>query len=302
MTSDVVPAAEGAVARPRQRGAASARTYSAGLSLLLIAPLLALLGFGFLYPVGRLLAGSVFLPQFSLAQYQKLFSEPLYLLVLWRTVRIAFLVMLGCFVLGYPVAYAMARVKGRWGVIVAACVLIPLWTSVLVRSYAWIVLLQRNGVINRLLLDLGVIGQPLRLIYTEGAVLMAMTHVLLPYMILPIYSTLRTIPRDYSQAARNLGAGGGSVFFRIVLPLSLPGVFAGCLMTFILALGFYVTPALVGGPQTLLMATLIGQQATGLLDWPFAGALSTVLLAATLVLVAVFRRALSFNRGFGDVA
>lgn len=279
----------------------SARSYSPGLSLLLVAPLLLLLGFGFVYPVGRLIWSSILSPEFTLEHYARLLTQPLYLKVLWRTMEISFVVTLAAFILGYPVAYAMARLKGRWALIVAAGVLIPLWTSVLVRSYAWIVLLQRNGIINNALTELGLIEAPLRLIYTEGAVIMAMTHVLLPFMILPIYGALRTIPEELTRAARNLGAGAGGAFIRVTLPLSLPGIFAGALMTFILALGFYVTPALVGGPRTLMMATLIGQQATELLNWPFAGALSAVLLVATLALVFVFRKALSINKGFDGV-
>jgi mannopine transport system permease protein len=180
--------------------------------------------------------------------------------------------------------------------LVAACVLIPLWTSVLVRSYAWIVLLQRTGIVNNTLLSLGLIDQPLRLIYTEGAVIVAMTHVLLPYMILPIFSALRSIPPELDRAARNLGAGPWTSFITVTLPLSLPGVYAGAIMVFILSLGFYVTPALVGGPQNLTIATLIGQQTTDLLNWPFAGALAGLLLAVTLGLVAIFRRVLSFGR------
>ncbi|MER8887748.1 ABC transporter permease [Mesorhizobium sp. M0816] len=279
----------------------SARNYSPLLSLALIAPLMLLLAFSFLYPVGRLLASSLFNPEVGIDRYVRLLSEPLYLRVLWRTFEIGFIVMLASFVLGYPVALAMAKLKGRWATIVAACVLIPLWTSVLVRSYAWIVLLQRNGVINTALQEVGLTAGPLQLIYTEGAVIMAMTQVLLPFMILPIYAALRTIPEDLGRAARNLGAGTLTVFLRITLPLSLPGVSAGALMTFILSLGFYVTPALVGGPRTLMMATLIGQQATVLLDWPFAGALSAVLLAATLLLVTMFRKALALNKGVSGV-
>jgi mannopine transport system permease protein len=280
----------------------SARTYSKALSLLLIAPLVLLMGFGFLFPVGKLLLGSVFTPEFGFEQFHRLVRSPVYLTVLLRTFEIALAVTLASLIIGYPIAFAMARLPRRWAALTTVCVLIPLWTSTLVRSYAWIVLLQRKGIVNELLLDLGWIGEPLRLIYTEGAVIMAMTHVLLPYTILPIYAAIRAIPNELGQAARNLGAGGASVFWRIMLPLSLPGVFAGSLMTFILALGFYVTPALVGGPRTMLMATLIGQQTTETLDWAFAGALSTVLLAATLVFVIVFRKTLSFNRGFAGVS
>jgi mannopine transport system permease protein len=192
----------------------------------------------------------------------------------------------------------MARLKRCWAMLVMACVLVPLWTSILIRSYAWIVLLQRRGVVNSLLMDLGVTEQPLRLIYTEFAVLLAMTHVLLPFMILPVYGALSTIPADLPRAALNLGASRFAVFWRITLPLSLPGVFAGALMTFILALGFYITPALVGGPSTLMMATLIGQQTTDLLNWPFAGALSAILLLVTIALAVAFRHLVALNRGF----
>jgi len=279
---------------------ASARQYSTGVSLLLAAPLLLLLTFGFLYPVGRLLFGSFFTPHFSLAQYVRIIEEPLYLRILWRTMEIAFVVTILALVFGYPVAYVMSRLKGWRAALVTACVLIPLWTSVLVRSYAWIVLLQRNGVVNNALTDAGIISEPLRLLYTPGAVTVAMTHVLLPFMILPIYSALRSIPGELSKAARNLGADSVRVFVKIILPLSLPGVYAGSLMTFILALGFYITPALVGGARTLMMATLIGQQTTELLDWPFAGALCLVLLGATILLAVAFRRLLSLNRGFAS--
>jgi mannopine transport system permease protein len=176
----------------------------------------------------------------------------------------------------HPVALVMSRAGGRKAMLISACVLVPLWTSVLVRSYAWIVILQRTGVINELLTTLGVTDQPLRLIYTDGTVMVAMTHVMLPYMILPIYSALRSIPPEFVRAARNLGAGSWRAFRAVTLPLSLPG------------------PALVGGPRNMLISTLIGQQTTELLDWPFAGALAGVLLVVTLGLVALFRRFLSF--------
>lgn len=279
----------------------SARKYTPALSLMLVAPLVVLLATGFLYPVGSLILRSFFVPEFSLENYQRIFEVSLYLKVLWRTLVTAFVVMTASLIVGYPVALAMAKLKGGWAMLVAACVLVPLWTSVLVRSYAWIVLLQRNGVINRLLQDLGITSEPIKMIYTEGAVMLAMTHVLLPFMILPIYSVVATIPPELDQAARNLGAGVWSSFFGITMPLSLPGIFAGCVMTFILALGFYITPALVGGPSTLFMATLIGQQTTVTLDWSFAAALATVLLVVTLLLVLIFRKAISLNKGVEQV-
>ena len=142
----------------------------------------------------------------------------------------------------------------------------------------------------------GIIREPLKMLYTEGAVLVAMVHVLLPFMVLPIYSALLSLPQDLPRAAANLGAGPVRSFLLVTLPLSLPGVFAGCLMVFVMALGFYITPALVGGPRTLMIATLIGQQAMDLLNWPFAGALSLVLLALSLGVTLAFKRLLRLDR------
>lgn len=269
-------------------------------SFLLVAPLVLLLGLVFFYPMIKLLLVSAFAPEFTTAHYARLIDEPLYLRILQRTMWIAFVVALASFALGYPVAYAMSRLKGWQAGLVGACVLIPLWTSVLVRSYAWIVLLQRNGIVNNWLRDLGLIQTPLQMIYTEGAVLMAMTHVLLPFMILPVYSSLKNIPDDLAKAAQNLGAGMWRTFWHVTLPLSLPGVFAGALMVFILGLGFFITPALVGGPRTLMISTLIAQQATELLNWPFAGALATVLLVLTLGAVVAFRKVLGVEKVVGS--
>lgn len=265
-------------------------------SLVLALPLVLLLGFAFLLPVAKLLIGSAFAPTLTGEHWLRIVQESIFLRILLRTVQTAAIVTILAFLLGYPVALVMSRLGGRAAMLVAACVLIPLWTSVLVRSYAWIVLLQRTGIVNSTLQSWGLIDQPLRLIYTEGAVIVAMTHVLLPYMILPVFSSLRAIPPELDRAARNLGASPWTSFRAVTLPLSLPGVYAGATMVFILSLGFYVTPALVGGPQNLTIATLIGQQTTELLNWPFAGALAGLLLLVTLGLVAAFRRFLSFGK------
>ncbi len=280
----------------------SARTYGPAASALLLAPLCLLLAGVFAYPIGRLLATSLWSPDFTVAHYARLVSEPLYLTILLRTLRIAALVTIAALVLGYPLAVLMARFEGWRATVVAACVLIPLWTSVLVRSYAWTVLLQRNGLVNTALRRLGLVDEPLQLLYTEGAVLVAMTHVLLPFMVLPLYSTLRRLPAELPRAAQILGASPVATFRYVVWPLSLPGVAAGCVIVFILALGFFITPALVGGPRTLMVATLIGQQATELLNWPFAGALAGVLLLVTVLLVLVFNRALRLGRVIDDAA
>ncbi|TCF96485.1 ABC transporter permease [Paraburkholderia strydomiana] len=267
--------------------------------MLLLSPFLVLLIAAFVYPVGKLLLTSLFsqgftLDRFTLENYEHL-AAGLYLRVFARTFTIALTVAGVTVLLGYPVAWLLTRVKGKTAFIMTACILIPMWTSVLVRSYAWIVLLQRNGVVNDLLLKAGLIYEPLKLIYNQGAVIMAMVHVLLPYMILPVYGSLKAIPPDLSKASANLGANAARTFSTVTLPLSMPGVYAGSLIVFVLALGFYITPALVGGPSTLLIATLIGQQVTQTFNWPFAAALSTLLLVATVAVTVIFRRFMSFS-------
>ncbi|MFN7024788.1 MAG: ABC transporter permease [Pseudorhizobium sp.] len=276
----------------------TARRYAPLTSLLLVLPLLASFAVGFIYPVAMLVRLSF---SRGLEPYLRLLQETLYLDVLLTTVVTAGIVASLCLLLGYPVAYAMAKLSRTAALVTAACVFVPLWTSVLIRSYAWIVLLQRNGIVNELLQGVGITHEPLKLLYTQGAVVLAMTHVLLPFAILPIHSTLRMLSPDLHRAAANLGAGPLRTFVSVTLPLSLPGVFAAAILCFVLALGFYITPALVGGPGSMLMATLIGQQTTVVLDWPFAAALSCVLLTITLLLVLVFRRVFTFSKGFTNV-
>lgn len=276
----------------------SARQYPPFASWLLVLPLLVLLVVGFLYPIGRLIALS-FLD--NAMSYGRIVEGRLYLDVLASTVGVAFAVTVAGSVLGFPVALVMARAGKIAGIIAAICVFVPLWTSVLVRSYAWIVLLQRNGIVNGILSATGITEQPLKLLYTQGAVTLAMAHVLMPFVVLPIYAALKAIPQDLDRAALNLGANPLKVFFFVTFPLCLPGIFAGATLCFVLALGFYITPALVGGPESMLMATLIGQETTVTLDWPFAAALSTVLLGMTIIFVACFRRVLAINKGFGSV-
>ena len=276
------------------------RRFSPAASLLMAAPFLLLLLVVFILPLLTLLRESLLVPEPTLAHYARAFGEPVYLRVMGRTLRIALLVTLACLLLAYPLAWVMARSRGLRLALLAAAVLLPLWTSVLVRTYAWMVLLQRNGVVNQVLGQLGVTEQPVRLLYTEAAVVVAMAHVLLPFMVLPIYSALKGIPDDYARAAQVLGASAWLTFREVVWPLSLPGVTSGCLMVFLLALGFFVTPALIGGPQQMMIATLVSQQVREMLDWPFAGALVGVLLVFVLALTLVFRRAVRLDRFVGQ--
>lgn len=292
------PGAEVGTPEPKAIAAAPSRRgqLPPWLSAALIAPLVLLLGWVYFLPILRLLAQSVTEPAFGFEHYARLMDEPLYGQVFFRTIWIAVLCTFFALMLGYPVAMLMARHGGRVALIAAVCVMVPLWVSVLVRSYAWIMLLERNGIINGWLVGGGLVSQPLRMLYTEGAVLMAMTHVLMPFMVLPIAATLRSLPPELPKAALNLGASRLRTFWSVTLPLSLPGVFAGCLIVFVMALGFYITPALLGGPRTLMIATLISQQAIDLLNWPFAGAISFVLLALSLGITLAFKRLLNLDR------
>lgn len=285
---------------PRNLPSGSEGRLRAPLSWLLIAPLLTLFALVFVVPVIGLLQQSAFDPDFTTRHFEQAVSRPLYVRVILGTLRTSAVVAFGTLLLGYPVALLMARAKGWEAALIGACVLIPLWTSVLVRSYAWTVLLARNGLVNSGLESLGIIDAPLRLLYTEGAVIIAMIHVLLPFMILPLYAVLRTIPKDLTHAAVGLGASGFDVFRRVTLPLSMPGVTSGLVMVFILAIGFYVTPALVGGSQNMMVAQLIASEIGGSTSWAFGAALSTILLVATLLLMAIFHRAISLQRLAGE--
>ncbi len=178
-------------------------------------------------------------------------------------------------------------------------VLIPFWTSILVRSYAWMVLLGQEGIINEALLATGVRAEPMQLLNTRFAVYVGMIHILLPFMILPLYAVMRGIDRNLLRAAENLGASPGAVFRRIFLPLSLPGVAAGCLLVFILGLGFYITPALLGGQRDVMVSMLIQQQISQL-KWGFGATLALILLIVALGIYLVFTRLLGVERVFGS--
>jgi len=242
----------------------------------------------FLVPVARLMLLSV--EDGTLAHFEKALTGGLYVRVLLGTLEIGLYVSAICLVLGYPVAHFLATTSPRWATVGFAFLLLPFWTSLLVRTYAWMVLLGRNGVINRVLLESGVISEPLPLLYNTTGVLIGMVHVLLPFMVFPLYSIMRRVDRGLLLAAEGLGAPPWKIFRRIYLPLTLPGVLAGTTLVFVLSIGFYITPALLGGGRVLMIAVLIEKQVREFLDWGFAAALSVVLLAAALIVYAGFRR------------
>jgi len=243
-------------------------------------PALILLFLFFLFPVVRMLGFSI--EAGTLAWYGKALGEGLYLQVFWNTFQIALLVTAICLLLGYPLGFLIATTTPLWATAGFIFVLLPLWTSVLVRTYAWMVLLGRNGVFNRWLIEAGIISDPLPLLHNFNGVLIGMVHVLLPYMVLPIYGAVRRLDPALVAAAEGLGASTWRIFWRIYLPLTLPGIFAGAVIVFVLSLGFYITPALLGGGKVMMVAVLIEQEVRQTLNWPFAAALSAVLLALTL--------------------
>jgi len=211
-------------------------------------------------------------------------------LIMGRTFLIATLVTLCCLGLGLPFALVIASTSGWKRQILLGAVLLPLWTSLLVRTAAWFVLLQDRGIINAILQWLGLIDEPLALIFNRFGVVIAMTHVLLPFMVLPIFSVLVGVPKNLMPAAASLGAHPLKAFFYILLPLTMRGVISGSLLVFMTALGYYITPALIGGANDQMVSSIIAYYATGAANWGMAGALGLVLLTATLVLYAVYMR------------
>lgn len=275
------------------------RKLSGFSTLVLLSPFFAIIAFVFIYPIGQLLFISFMEPQPTLENYSRVVTNPVYARVLVRTLWTAVLVTALSLALGFPVAYFMSRARGAVAALVGVCVILPLWSSVLVRTAAWSFLFQREGLINSGLMATGITSEPLTLLYTQGAVVVAMAHVLLPFMILPIYGALRNIPNDYFRAAAVLGASRFRTFYEIVLPLSMAGITSGSLLVFLTALGFFITPALLGSPQELMIATLVSQQIREVLDWPFAAALVGVLTLFVMVLALVFSKTLRFDRLMG---
>jgi putative spermidine/putrescine transport system permease protein len=217
-------------------------------------------------------------------------DQAIFLSVLGRTLLVAVMVTAFTLILGYPVAYVLTIAPKTIAAVMMLMVLLPLWTSLLVRTTAWVVLLQSDGVINSILMGLHLTAEKVQLIFTRVGTVTAMTHIQLPFTILPIYSVMRSIQPTQLRAARSLGAGPTSAFWRIYAPQTLPGVVAGCLMTFILSLGYYITPALVGGPQDQMVSNFISTYINRDLNWGLAAALGVVLLVVTLAIYGLFLR------------
>jgi putative spermidine/putrescine transport system permease protein len=256
----------------------------------LLVPALAWLGVFFVYPIGQLFYASLFTPALSLDSYAKLGSSPVYLKVFVNTFEISATVTLIALLLGYPLAFLLATAGRRAAGLLMIGIVLPLWTSVLVRTYAWMVLLGRRGLVNEGLQTMGLTDAPLPLLYNRLGVTIGMVHVLLPFMVLPIYSVMKGIDVDLLKAAQNLGANRRQAFLRVYLPLSLSGLATGCLVVFVTALGFFVTPALLGGRGDTMIAMLIDVQVSQLLDWGLGSALAVVLFAVTAAILLAVQR------------
>jgi putative spermidine/putrescine transport system permease protein len=264
---------------------------------LLVAPLILYLLIFYAYPVLLMLQHSSYQNGWTLQVFAKLLQDGIFWRVMQITGSISLIVTVACLLLAYPVALFLARRSKSVANLMIILVLIPFWTSILVRTYAWMVLLGRRGIINDFLVATGLIERPLQLLNTRLAVCVAMVHVLLPFMVLPIYSTLKSLDWRLIRAAEGLGARPAAVFRQVLLPLSLPGISAGCILVFTLAIGFYITPALVGGPADLMISILISNE-VNILDWSQAAAMAVVLLAVVLAIFAGFTRIMGIEKIF----
>ncbi|MBE7522189.1 MAG: ABC transporter permease [Burkholderiales bacterium] len=258
------------------------------VALLLPAALVGLLAF--IVPLVRLVGLSFSAPAGPLDAYAHVLGDDIYRQVFANTLVIAFTVTLIALLIAFPIAFALTRLQGGWRTLVFACVLLPLWISVLVRTFSWMLVLERNGPVNRLLVGSGLIDAPLSLLFNQTGVLIGMVHVLLPYSVLPIYAALARVDPSLLRASEGLGASAVTTFLRVLLPLSSRGVATAATFTFLLSLGFFVTPALLGGASSMTLSMLIDSFVSDRLDWPLAAAASVVLLVAALAIVAVASR------------
>jgi len=258
-------------------------------------PALGLLLLFFVIPVAMLLVRSVLEPTPGLQNYVEVFGSSTYVRVFANTFIVAGLVTVVTLALAFPVAWFLAIAPRRWAALLFGIVILSMWTNLLARTYAWMVLLQRTGVINRTLMQLGLISEPLPLINNLVGVTIGMTYIMLPFMILPIHATIRTLDPAVLQAASLCGANRRQVFVKIFLPLVASGLAAGVLMVFVMSLGYFVTPALLGGTANMMLAELIAQLVQSLLNWGLAGAAAVVLLTVTLAIYAVQIRYFGFG-------
>ena len=256
--------------------------------IVLVVPLAWLTGLSFLTKTGS----------FTLVNYVSVFSDGSYAKSFWLTTWIAVVVTIICAILGYLLAYAISLLPGWASRLCLALVAVPFWTSVLVRTYSWLILLQNEGVVNRFLQKVGLIDAPLRMMHNMTGNLIGMVHILLPFMVFPLYAGLRRIDPEYMKAALGLGASQTYAFWRIYFPLSLPGLAAGCVLVFVLSLGFYITPALLGGGKIIVIPLVLERDIAWSQNWGPATAAAVVFVGAILAIFALLTRFMSLERLF----
>ncbi|WP_272003002.1 ABC transporter permease [Roseovarius sp. ZX-A-9] len=256
----------------------------------LVLPALAIMIVFYIWPLLGIWVISLNEPVVGLGNYAKMADSNAVKTSFVITFRVAFVTTIGCLILGYIVAYAISNFAGRVKPLMIALVLLPFWVSVLIRSFSWIVLLGRSGIVNDALRGAGIIDSPLRLMHNEFGVVLAMIHVMLPFAVLPMMANMRGISSSYVDAARGLGASEWTAFRKVYFPQTMPGVMSGALLVFVLSLGFYVTPALLGGGRVLMISEYITYQIQEFLNWGLGSALSVTLLVATALVIAVAAR------------
>jgi ABC-type spermidine/putrescine transport system permease subunit I len=266
------------------------RAARVAVTALLLAPAMAIIAFGFIAPLVRLAALSFSAPAGPLSAYRELATVDVYRIVLKNTVVLALVVSAASLVIGFALAFMLTRLEAAWRAVVFACVVLPLWISVLVRTFSWMLILERNGPLNRFLTEVGIVDQPLPLLFAFPGVAIGMVHVLLPYAVLPIYAALTRIDPALLRASEGLGASRAATFWRVLLPLSARGLATAATFTFLLSLGFFVTPALLGGPSNTTISMLIDSFVNERLDWPLAAAASMALLAMALATIGIAGR------------
>jgi putative spermidine/putrescine transport system permease protein len=225
---------------------------------------------------------------YTVGHYARVATDTLYLDALARSLLTAAVITFACLVISYPIAWHMSRARGRKALLLYACVASPLMIGVLIRNFGWMIVVNVDGPLNRALLSVGIIDRPMRLLFTQGLVALALVHVFTPFMVLPINNALRNINPAILEASRSLGAGRIATFWKVILPLSFPGVQPGLILVFVLATAAYVTPALLGGQMVSLMPTLVVQTLVGTFDWPLGAALAVMMATAAMIVVILF--------------
>ncbi|MCM3702061.1 ABC transporter permease [Paenibacillus macerans] len=258
------------------------------LSLFLVVPMLIVVGISFM---GRDSLGNVVL-DFKFDAYA-MFFDPLYLGIYWDTIILSVLTTIFCLLLSYPLAYYIANAGPRmqtWGLVL---ITVPFWINFLIRTYAWVLLLRTQGVVNELLLDFGLIAEPLQMLYTRGAVLLGMVYTFIPFMVLPIYVSLEQMDKKLLEAASDLGASRWRAFWHITLPQTKSGIMTGSVLVYVSTTGMFVVTDILGGAKSAMISNIIQSQFLGARNWPFGSALSVIFVITSLILIALFNRAMT---------